>query len=163
MRRILLASCLWIIIGNLCAQTSVDSFSTMRAFATKVEKDEYQVFIEFSIQDGYHIFSVDQPYGSLAITPVVKFDRNPYACTYGETREMGKLIKYIDKERCKLCNYYNNEVTFTNNLIIKPFRLRKSIMVTGTITYQVASEDEVFAPIERKFSILVWIPTKALK
>jgi hypothetical protein len=161
MKKVLLAINLALVIAICPAQNRRTTPVAIKAYAIKVDSQEVQIYIQCDILDGYHLYSIDQPAGSNVEEPLIHFDKCPGVSVYGKVLEDGTLIHHIDKPLGIISNYYEEHVAFTVNAFIPSEdilqHVKKDIVLTGDITYQIGDAVHNLPPVKRRFSIPIWM------
>jgi thiol:disulfide interchange protein DsbD len=95
MRKLLVVAFLFISFFSFAQQLSPVSWS----FASKKIGDNvYEVQLVATIQQGWHLYSQEQPTDAIAQPTSFNFNKNPLINFEGKVKEFGKLEKYKDKE-----------------------------------------------------------------
>src|SRR6478672_724034 len=78
----------------------------------KINDKEYELQMTATIQQGWHLYSQNQPSDAIAIPTSFNFNKNPLLDFDGKVKEVGKLQKYKDAKLGVSANQYSNKVVF---------------------------------------------------
>ena len=109
----------------------------------KIADNLYEVQMTATIQEGWHLFSQNQPKDAIAQPTTVVFNKNPLLQLDGKVKEIGTLEKFKDKELDISANQYSNKVVFTQRVKLKG---KAKTNVTGKLTYQTCNDEKCLPP-----------------
>lgn len=116
----------------------------------KVSNNTYKISFKATIQSGWHIYSQVQPKKAIVQPLQFAFSKNSQLLFEGKPKEIGKIIKGIDKSiNTEDYHYVKNleviqivKVNYNNPTILK-----------GTISYQTCNNEMCLPPEDFEFSI----------
>jgi thiol:disulfide interchange protein DsbD len=116
----------------------------------KVSDGQYEVYLTATIQNGWHLYSQDQPKDAIAQPTSFAFTKNPFLNFEGKVKENGKLEKYKDETLDVSANQYSDKVVFVQKVKIKG---KAKTAVTGNLTFQTCDDKKCLPPKTVNFSI----------
>jgi len=125
------------IVGFLSAQTLNPvswSFNSK-----KIAENMYEIQMIATVQQGWHVYSQNQPKDAIAQPTTIVFNKNPLLELDGKVKEVGNLEKFKDKELDISANQYSNKVVFTQKVKLKG---KAKTNVTGKLTYQTCNDEK---------------------
>jgi hypothetical protein len=130
--------------------TSASSHIQWSYSVRKINQKTYEVHLTASLQSGWHAYSQTQPEEAVAQPTVIRFRPNPLVEVRGKVKEKGNLEKWQDKVKGIKANQYENKIDF-----IQVIRVRTAgkTNVSGTLTYQICTEDLSLPPKTDAFDI----------
>lgn len=105
----------------------------------KISDNVYELQIVATIQQGWHVYSQNQPKDAIAEPTAFAFNKNPLLQFDGNVKEVGNLEKFKDKELDISANQYSNKVTFVQKVKLKG---KAKTNVTGKLTYQTCNDEK---------------------
>ena len=105
----------------------------------KISDNVYELQIVASIQQGWHVYSQNQPKDAIAQPTLFAFNKNPLLQFDGNVKEVGNLEKFKDKELDISANQYSNKVTFIQRVKL---RGKAKTNVTGKLTFQTCNDEK---------------------
>lgn len=105
----------------------------------KISDNIYEVQMIATIQQGWHVYSQNQPKDAIAQPTAVVFNKNPLLELNGKVKEVGALEKFKDKELDISANQYSNKVIFAQRIKLKG---KAKTNVTGKLTYQTCNDEK---------------------
>ena len=105
----------------------------------KISDNVYELQIVATIQQGWHVYSQNQPKDAIAQPTAFVFNKNPLLQFDGNVKEVGSLEKFKDKELDISANQYSNKVTFVQRVKL---RGKAKTNVTGKLTYQTCNDEK---------------------
>jgi len=109
-------------------------------FSTKKISDNvYELQMIATIQQGWHVYSQNQPKDAIAEPTSFAFNKNPLLQFDGNVKEVGNLEKFKDKELDISANQYSNKVVFVQRVKLKG---KAKTNVTGKLTYQTCNDEK---------------------
>jgi DsbC/DsbD-like thiol-disulfide interchange protein len=121
------------------------SFSTK-----KISDKEYEVQLTATMQNGWHVYSQQQPSDAIAIPTTFNFNKNPLVELEGKVKEVGKLEKFRDPLLDVTAFQYSNKVVFVQKVKLKG---KVKTNVTGKLEYQACTDEKCLPPKTVDFSI----------
>ncbi len=112
----------------------------------------YEVRMQATIQEKWHLYSQSQPEDAIAIPTAFTFNPNPLVKLEGKISEEGKLEKFKDKTLGVAANQYSNTVTFTQKIKMKT---NAKTSITGSVEYQTCDDKKCLPPKTVTFSIAI--------
>lgn len=116
----------------------------------KISDNVYELHVVATIQQGWHVYSQNQPEDAIAQPTSFAFNKNPLLQFDGNVKEIGKLEKFKDKELDISANQYSNKVTFIQRVKL---RGKAKTNVTGKLTYQTCNDEKCLPPKTINLSI----------
>ena len=121
------------------------------SFASKkISANVYEVHLVATIQQGWHLYSQDQPADAIAQPTSFNFSKNPLVDLEGKVKEIGKLEKYRDKKLDVSANQYSEKVTFVQKVKLKG---KVKTNVSGKLEFQTCDDKKCLPPKTVNFSI----------
>lgn len=120
--------------------------------AKKVGEGKYEVKLTANIQSGWHLYSQTQPESAIAQPTAIKFNKNPLLSLDGKTRELGTMQKHKDEGLDVEAWQYSGKVEFVQKVKLKT---NAKTMMTGSIEYQVCTDEKCLPPKTVPFSITI--------
>jgi len=118
--------------------------------AKKIAERTYEVHLTAQLEAGWHAYSQQQPKDAVAQPTEIHFKSNPLISITGKVKEVGAMEKWKDEASGIMANQYANKVDFVQVVKLKS-RIRTS--VTGSLTYQVCTNEMCLPPKTEAFSI----------
>jgi DsbC/DsbD-like thiol-disulfide interchange protein len=135
------------------AQPVSDQKPVHWAYSTKkTGPGTYEVHLTATIDDGWHLYSQQQPNEAVAHPTEIKFARNPFLILDGKPRELGKLDKWEDKGTGIQAYQYEHSVDFVQTLKARGMAKVKAT-VTGTLTFQTCTNEMCLPPRTDNFTV----------
>lgn len=110
----------------------------------------YRLQLIAEVHPGWHLYAGSQPTGAIALPTQIQFNQNPLITYTGATVETGNQHNESDPDLGTPVRYYTGTVFFSRQLAVKK-GMRTN--VTGTITYQVCSDEKCLPPKTIPFSV----------
>lgn len=116
----------------------------------KVSEGVYEVYLNASIQPGWHLYAQNQPSDAIAQPTTFAFAKNPLLQYDGKVREIGKLEKFRDEKLDVSANQYSNKVQFVQKVKVVG---KAKTAVTGKLEFQTCDDEKCLPPKTVNFSI----------
>jgi DsbC/DsbD-like thiol-disulfide interchange protein len=116
----------------------------------KISDKEYEVQLTATMQNGWHVYSQQQPADAIAIPTSFNFNKNPLVEIDGKVKEVGKLEKFRDPQLDVTAFQYSNKVVFVQKVKLKG---KVKTNVTGKLEYQACTDEKCLPPKTVDFSI----------
>ena len=110
----------------------------------KVSDKTFEVHLTANIQQGWHLYSQDQPDDAIAIPTSVKINNNPLLKLDGKVKEVGNMEKYKDKILGISAHQYSTKVDFVQVVKMKSNALTN---VSGSVAFQTC-DDKKCLPVK---------------
>jgi len=136
-------------VGAAQAQNSLHPIAWQYS-ANKIAERTYEVHLTAQLEAGWHAYSQQQPKDAVAQPTEIHFKSNPLISITGKVKEVGAMEKWKDEASGIMANQYANKVDFVQVVKLKS-RIRTS--VTGSLTYQVCTNEMCLPPKTEAFSI----------
>ena len=137
-----------ILKGDLVAQVMDPvkiSYSSKIISSSKIE-----VHTTFDIESHWHVYAQEQPKNSIIIPTKIKFNKNPLVEFQGSPHELGKK-EFVKEKDLNISNYvYAGRVDFVEVLLMKQ---KRKTNITGSLIYQVCSENQCLRPTTVNFIV----------
>lgn len=117
--------------------------------AKKVSKTEAIVYLKATIDNGWHIYSLNQKAGG-PVKTTVTFEASKDYTKVGVTTEPKPIVKY-EKVFSMNVNYFEKQVIFQQKVKIP----KGSAAVKGKIEFMVCNDSKCLPPDEVSFSVQV--------
>jgi DsbC/DsbD-like thiol-disulfide interchange protein len=124
-----------LVVGFASAQSPVSWSFTSK----KISGNVYEIQITATIQQGWHVYSQDQPGDAVAQPTSFTFNKNPLLDFDGKVKEIGKLEKYKDEQLGISANQYSNKVVFVQKVKLKG---KAKTNITGKLQYQTCNDKQ---------------------
>ncbi|HEY8970731.1 MAG TPA: protein-disulfide reductase DsbD domain-containing protein [Puia sp.] len=138
--------------GGIMAQAQKNTLHPIvwQYSAKKIAERTYEVHLTAQLEAGWHAYSQQQPKEAVAQPTEIHFKSNPLISITGKVKEVGALEKWKDEASGIMANQYANKVDF-----IQVVRLKANVRtnVSGSLTYQVCTDEMCLAPRTETFSI----------
>lgn len=122
-------------------------------FTTKKIADKtYEVHMKATIQNGWHLYSQNQPEDAIAIPTSFKFNSNPLLKLDGKVKEVGKVEKFHDPKLDLSANQFSNTVTFVQLVKLKA---NAKTNITGSVEFQTCDDKKCLPPKTVNFSAAI--------
>ena len=116
----------------------------------KISNNLYELQMTATIQNGWHLYSQNQPDDAIAIPTAFSFNKNPLLDFDGKVKEVGKMVKYKDDKLGVSANQYSNKVVFVQKIKLKG---KAKTNVTGKLEYQTCNDEKCLPPKTMNLSI----------
>ena len=116
----------------------------------KISENVYEVQMIATIQQGWHLYSQNQPADAIAQPTSFSFNKNPLLDFDGKVKEVGKLQKYKDEKLGIAANQYSEKVVFVQRVKV---RGKAKTNVTGKLEYQTCNDEKCLPPKTVNLSI----------
>ena len=120
--------------------------------AKKIGDKTYEVHIKANIQQGWHLYSQNQPDDAIAIPTAIVFNKNPLLKFEGKVKEVGKVEKFHDPKLKLSANQFANTVDFVQ--IVK-LKVNARTNITGSVEYQTCDDKKCLPPKTVTFSAAI--------
>ncbi|RPD50588.1 MULTISPECIES: protein-disulfide reductase DsbD domain-containing protein [Chitinophagaceae] len=147
MKRLFLFLMLLVGMGAAAQTTSPVSWSFS---SKKISEGVYEVYLNASIQPGWHLYAQSQPTDAIAQPTTFAFTKNPLLQYDGKVREIGKLEKFRDEKLDVSANQYSNKVQFVQKVKVVG---KAKTAVTGKLEFQTCDDEKCLPPKTVAFSI----------
>lgn len=116
----------------------------------KISDKIYELMIKATMNDGWHVYSQNQPKNAIAQPTKIVFSKNPLLIFIGKPKEIGKKEFFENKEVDISAWQYGDSVTFVQIVTLKA---KIKTTINGTITYQTCTEERCLPPKTESFKI----------
>ncbi|GGB19755.1 protein-disulfide reductase DsbD domain-containing protein [Puia dinghuensis] len=131
------------------AQSNVVQFDY---HAKKISDKVYEIHILAKMNDGWHIYSKDQPKQAISQPTRITFNSSPLYALKGPIKENGDKKKYEDKVADIVQYQYGGQVEFVQTLTLKA---TVKSTITGHITYQACTDEQCQTPQTIPFEVSI--------
>jgi hypothetical protein len=118
--------------------------------AKKISDSRYELQINAKIDEGWHIYSQNQPQSAIAAPTTITFNKNPLIKLKGKIQEQGKLKKKKEEVIDSESWWYEKEVSFVQLVELKG---KTKTSVNGNIAFQVCTDEKCLPPTTISFNI----------
>ena len=105
----------------------------------KISDGVYEIQATATIEQGWHLYSQEQPKDAIAQPTIFSFNKNPLLDYDGKVKEIGKLEKFKDRELNVSANQYSDKVIFVQKVKLKG---KVKTNITGKLTYQTCNDKQ---------------------
>ena len=115
-------------------------------------ENQYHFHLTAVIEEGWHIYSIQQPKAAIAIPTSLTFQKNPLIIWKGTLKEIGKAKKQtlavlnIDQ------NIFTGKVEYDQEFVINA-KIKTNLIVT--VTYEACTETKCLPPITFQINALI--------
>ncbi len=146
MKKASLLSLFFLIVIAVTAQNPVSWNFT----AKKISANSYEIHMTATIQDGWHLYSQDQPDDAIAIPTTFTINNNPLISLNGKIKEMGKLEKFRDEKLDLSANQYSKKVNFVQVVNLKG---KVKTNFAGNVEFQTCDDKKCLPPKKVNFNV----------
>lgn len=118
--------------------------------AKQISPDTYEVRLTAILDDGWHLYSQQQPEDAVATPTKINFASSPLVTLEGSTKEKGDLVHFKDDAAGIEANQYLNKVDFVQLIKLKD---KVSVHLTGSIHFQTCTDEQCLPPVDTHFNI----------
>lgn len=147
MRKVLVVAALLVSSFSFAQKLSPVSWSFN---SKKIGDNLYEVQLVATIQQGWHLYSQNQPADAIAQPTTFDFTKNPLLVFDGAVKEIGKLEKYRDAKLDVSANQYSEKVVFVQKVKV---RGKAKTNVSGKLEYQTCDDKKCLPPKSVNFSV----------
>jgi DsbC/DsbD-like thiol-disulfide interchange protein len=133
------------------SKAQIDQPVRWRYGIKKLQGNTYQVHLQATIKDGWHIYAQEQGSDFIGTATKIDFKKIPGVTLVGKPAGIGKKDTYIAKEAGVTNIEYAGKVDFVQEMTIKP-GVKK---VTGSLTYQTCTHEKCLPEETINFSVPV--------
>jgi Disulphide bond corrector protein DsbC len=116
----------------------------------KVDDKTYEIHMIATIQDGWHLYSQQQPDDAIAMPTTFTINSNPLVKLDGKIKELGKMEKFTDKKLGLSANQYSKKVTFVQQVKLKG---NAKTNFTGNVEFQTCDDKKCLPPKTINFNV----------
>jgi thiol:disulfide interchange protein DsbD len=146
MKKTGLFSVIFFFVMTVSAQNPISWTFTAKKLGTNI----YEVHMTATIQDGWHLYSQQQPEDAIAIPTTFSINKNPLFKLNGKIKETGKLEKFTDKDLGLSANQYSKKVDFVQLVNLKG---KVKTNFTGSVEYQTCDDKKCLPPKTVNFNV----------
>ena len=147
MRKLLIVTFLLVSIASFAQQQSPVAWTFN---SKKIGEGLYEVQLVATIQQGWHLYSQNQPKDAIAQPTSFNFNKNPLLVLDGKVKEVGKLEKFRDPSLDVSANQYSQKVVFIQKVKL---RGKAKTNVSGKLEYQTCDDKKCLPPKTVNFSV----------
>jgi len=120
-------------------------------FTTKKISDKtFEVHLTANIQNGWHLYSQNQPDDAIAIPTSVTINKNPLLKLDGKIKEIGNMEKFKDKILGISAHQYSDKVDFVQVVKVKS---NAKTNFTGSVEFQTCDDKKCLPPKTVNFNV----------
>ena len=149
LKRIITIGALFLVMAPVWAQNRPNPIQ-WKYTAEKIDEKTYAVHITGLLESGWHAYSQNQPKEAVAQPTVIRFKTNPLVGIQGKVKEVGEMEHWMDQVSGIKANQYENQVDFIQTVKV---RTTGKTSLTGTLTFQVCTDEMCLPPATREFAI----------
>ncbi len=138
------------IVGVFIANAQLANPVQWSFTSKKVADKVYEVYLTATIQNGWHLYSQNQPSDAINQPTEVLFNKNPLVTINGKTTEIGKMELYQDKKLKISANQYANKVVFVQKIKVKG---AAKTNISGSVEYQTCDDKKCLPPKKEVFKV----------
>jgi DsbC/DsbD-like thiol-disulfide interchange protein len=131
------------------AFAQIEGHVTWAYAAKKISATEAVVMLKASIDEGWHVYSLNVKDGG-PIKTSFKFTKSPEFTLVGKTTEPAPIVKY-DKNFGMNLTYFENSVVFQQKVKLKG----KKATVKGSLEYMTCNDQKCLPPETVEFAVNV--------
>ena len=120
--------------------------------AQKIADKTYEIHMNATIQNGWHLYSQIQPEDAIANPTGFTLNSNPLIILDGKIKEIGTVEKYHDVKLGVSANQFSNKVDFVQKVKLKA---KAKTNITGSVEYQTCDDKKCLPPKTVNFSIAI--------
>jgi hypothetical protein len=138
-------------VGLIVANMAMSQDPVKWRFASKkLSEGKYEVQLTASIQSGWHLYSLAQPDGAIALPTMIQFRKNPLIRLQGNPIEKGQLKKVKEEVLGTEAWQFAGEVSFVQVVELKN---KAKTTVAGSVAFQACTDEKCLPPKTIEFSI----------
>ena len=118
----------------------------------KVADKTYEVYMNASMESGWHVFSQTQPDDAIGIPTGIVFNPNPLITVIGKPKEVGKMEKFKDPKLGLSANQYSGKVDFVQKIKLKD---KVKTNISGEVEFQTCDDKKCLPPKKIPFNLAV--------
>lgn len=146
MKKTGLLSLFFLIMITVSAQNPVSWNFT----AKKLSTGSYEIHMTATMQDGWHLYSQDQPEDAIAMPTTFTINNNPLISLNGKIKEIGKLEKFRDESLDLSANQYSKKVNFVQVVKLKG---KVKTNFAGNVEFQTCDDKKCLPPKKVNFNV----------
>ena len=116
------------------------------------KQESYQLFVEMSIAEGWHINS-NQPLEDFLIPTKIKFDETE-GIAFGKIRYIEPELRKFSFSETKMSVYEGKIYVLTTITIFPDFNIDE-LKISGNVYYQACNDESCLAPVQNYFAVLL--------
>ncbi len=120
--------------------------------AEKVGDKMYEIHMKATIQNGWHLFSQNQPEDAIAIPTAFSIRANPLFKPEGKIKEVGKIEVMKDAVLGISANQYSHTVDFVQKIKLKS---NAKTNFTGNVEYQTCDDKKCLPAKTVNFNVAI--------
>ena len=149
MKRIILIALVLFIASSAYSQLNPVRWN----FSVKKVADKmYEVYMNASMESGWHVFSQTQPEDAIGIPTGIVFNPNPLITIIGKPKEVGKMEKFKDLKLGLSANQYSGKVDFVQKIKLKG---NVKTNISGEVEFQTCDDKKCLPPKKIPFNLAV--------
>ncbi|HQV06120.1 MAG: protein-disulfide reductase DsbD family protein [Chitinophagaceae bacterium] len=117
--------------------------------AKKISDKTYEIHLNASMDQGWHIYSQTTPDGG-PIPTTVNFLKNPLVTMNGNAKESGKLEERYEPLFGVNVKQFSDKVVFIQTVVLK---VNAKTALNGTVEFMACNDKECLPPKTVKFSV----------
>ena len=118
----------------------------------KVADKTYEVYMNASMESGWHVFSQTQPDDAIGIPTGIVFNPNPLITVIGKPKEVGTMEKFKDPKLGLSANQYSGKVDFVQKIKLKG---KVKTNISGEVEFQTCDDKKCLPPKKIPFNLAV--------
>ena len=118
--------------------------------AKKLGNKTYEIHMTATIENGWHLYSQNQPEDAIANPTSFTLNPNPLFSNNGKIKEIGKLEKFKDKKLGLSANQYSKKVEFVQIINLKG---NAKTNFSGSVEYQTCDDKKCLPPKTVNFNV----------
>ena len=118
--------------------------------AKKLSGGSYEIHMTATMQDGWHLYSQDQPEDAIAMPTTFSINSNPLLSLNGKIKEIGKLEKFRDEKLDLSANQYSKKVNFVQVVKLKG---KVKTNFAGNVEFQTCDDKKCLPPKKVNFNV----------
>ncbi len=118
--------------------------------AKKLGNKTYEIHMTATIENGWHLYSQNQPEDAIANPTSFTLNPNPLFSNNGKIKEIGKLEKFKDIKLGLSANQYSKKVEFVQIINLKG---NAKTNFSGSVEYQTCDDKKCLPPKTVNFNV----------
>ena len=117
--------------------------------AKKIADKTYEVHITATIDEGWHVYTLDHK-ADVGVATSVKFSKNPLADPQGTLQAKGKPVSMKDPSTGEMVKFYTNNVD-----LVQVYKLKTTVStkITGTLEFMTCNDERCLPPTSKSFAV----------
>jgi hypothetical protein len=141
-----------LVLGSVAAKAQLLNPVTWSFSAVKVSDKVYEIHMKATIQNGWHLYSQNQPDDAVNLPTEFTINANPLFTKEGKIKEVGKMEVMKDKTLGISANQYANTVDFVQKIKLKG---NVKTNFTGNVEFQTCDDKKCLPAKKVNFNVVI--------